>query len=929
MRKPPNEQERLARLRALNVLDPGLDAPLKSVAALAAQIAGCSISYISFIESNRQILRTTIGFDMAIDIAREEAICAETVLSDTPLCIEDLQAERQLQNCKFARPPFNLRFYAGFPLTTKEHLVIGTLCVGDTASKGTLSIEVLKTLENLAQHIISQIELHNKLSAVQRTISSLEDSEQRFRRIADASPVLLWISDQAGNRTLSNKAWCDFTGLSQEQSLADCWRESVHVDDRGVYQAKWGQIVKTQSKFQHEYRLRHVSGTYRWVMEQAIPLFSSAGRLEAYVSSCVDLSLRSSDELQYQHNEARFRAVSEAAPLGIVVTDSSGNCIYSNGRFQAISGLSIEECLGSGWLKRIHAEDYDGISAAWAQANKTARSFEHVLRYQRADGAISWCNLKAAAINATDTVSGWVSTIEDITEKRQAEEELKAAKQAAEAATLAKSQFLANMSHEIRTPLTAIIGFADALREEARVEPSHRHCLDVILNNGRHLLSIINQILDLSKIDAGALTIEHSACALVDLIEELKIMFAPTAAEKSIFFSVHYNWPLPRSITTDPLRLKQILINLIGNAIKFTSDGGVAVALSWNQDNHKVKFEISDTGIGLTSDEVENLFKPFYQANQSATRSFGGTGLGLSISRRLIKALGGSIDVSSEPNSGSTFSFEIQSYGERSSASLQRATNDSAPPAENFRHEIPQLEGKILFADDALDNRRLVEHLIRKTGARITMVENGQEAARVATEESFDLILMDVQMPLVDGLTATRSIRSAGVNTPIVAVSAGAMTSDVEQALEAGCCMHLSKPFDRQAFYLLISKYLPSATDANRNTPIHSSIDDSDAEMGELINDFVSSLDERLNEIANFASLCDWQNLAARAHKLKGSAGMYGFQELSSAASALERAAKDNEQSIVEACQEKIRALIQRTRPTISARHTTSPNLPV
>jgi PAS domain S-box-containing protein len=929
MRKPPNEQERLARLRALNVLDPGLDVPLQSIATLAAQIAGCSIAFISFIESTKQIFRTTIGFDKGIDISREESICAETVLSDSPLRIDDLLAERQLKSCLLARPPHNFRFYAGFPLTTKDHLIIGTLCVADTTPKKNISSEAFKTLENLALHIVAQVELHNKLSAVQRTISSLEDSEQRFRRIADASPVLLWISDQAGNRTLSNKAWCDFTGLSQEQSLADCWRESVHVDDRGVYQAKWTQIVKTQSKFQHEYRLRHVSGTYRWVMEQAIPLFSSAGRLEAYVSSCVDLSLRSSDELQYQHNEARFRAVSEAAPLGIVVTDSNGNCIYSNGRFQAISGLSIEECLGSGWLKRIHPDDYDGISTAWAQANKTARSFEHVLRYQRSDGGISWCNLKAAAINATDTVSGWVSTIEDITEKRQAEEELKAAKQAAEAATLAKSQFLANISHEIRTPLTAIIGFADALREEARVEPSHRHCLDVILNNGRHLLSIINQILDLSKIDAGALTIEHSACALVDLVEELKIMFAPTAAEKSISFNVHYNWPLPRSITTDPLRLKQILINLIGNAIKFTSDGGVDVSVSWNQDRHQVAFEISDTGIGLTREEVENLFKPFYQANQSATRSFGGTGLGLSISRRLINALGGAINVSSEPNIGSTFSFEIQSYGERNNTHLQRATNDSPTAIDNFRHEIPRLEGRILFADDALDNRRLVEHLIRKTGARITMVENGQEATRVATEEAFDLILMDVQMPLVDGLTATRQIRSAGVKTPIVAVSAGAMTSDVEQALEAGCCMHLSKPFDRKAFYLLISKYLPSAANTKSDAPILSSIEDEDIEMRELINEFVASLPSRLAEINSSSKDGDWQKLAALAHKLKGSSGMYGFQELAGAASALEKAAKDHNQSITASCQEKITDLIRRVKPSSDANQAPSHELPV
>lgn len=924
MRKPPNEQERLGRLRTLNVLDPGLDPAMQSVVNLASQISGCQIAYVSFIEANKQILKMGLGVSPC-EIPRDQSICSETILSDTPLIIEDLLKATQFNNSGLIKDPLNIRFYAGFPLATKEHLVIGTLCVADQVPGKSLTPEVTNTLEQLAKYIVSQLELHNKLSAVQRTISSLEDSEQRFRRIADASPVLLWISDQAGNRTLSNKAWCDFTGLTQEQSLADCWRESVHPDDRGVYQAKWNQIVKSQSKFQHEYRLRHISGTYRWVMEQAIPLFSSAGRLEAYVASCVDLSLRSSDELQYQHNEARFRAVSEAAPLGIVVTDSNGNCVYSNGRFQDISGLSIEECLGSGWLKRIHPDDYDGISNAWNQANKTAKSFEHILRYQRSDGSISWCNLKAAAINATDTVSGWVSTIEDVTEKRQAEDELKAAKQAAEAATLAKSQFLANMSHEIRTPLTAIIGFADALREEARVEPSHRHCLDVILNNGRHLLSIINQILDLSKIDAGALTIEHSACSIVDLLEELKVMFAPTAAEKSIAFEINYKWPLPRSITTDPLRLKQILINLIGNAIKFTSTGGVAVNVSWNSSTHHAAFEISDTGIGLSNDEIENLFKPFYQANQSATRSFGGTGLGLSISRRLINALGGSITITSEPNKGSVFSFEIKSYGESTTATMQRAANDIDRLNESLTTEIPALDGRILFADDALDNRRLVEHLIRKTGAKITMVENGQEATKIAIEENFDLILMDVQMPVMDGLTATRQIRAAGVKTPIVAVSAGAMTSDVEKALEAGCCMHLSKPFDRQSFYHLISKYLkdtrqqreaPAANGSQIiSTPIYSTLNDDDAEMQELVKEFISSLSDRLSELSHYLNNQSWDDLAAKSHKLKGSAGMYGFSEIAGAAAELEKAAKTNDRLLAEARVERVTDLIGRVRP--------------
>jgi PAS domain S-box-containing protein len=910
IRKPPNERERLARLRALNVLDADLSGHLQSITELAARISGCSIAYISFIEERKQLLRNACGLDIK-EIPRESAICSDTILSDTALIIKDLSNDSRFSQSPLANAPFSLRFYAGFPLITKEQLVLGTICVADTSAKNEFEAEIVNTLNGLAQHVVSQIELHNKLSAVQRTISSLEDSEQRFLRIADASPVLLWISDQSGNRTLSNKAWCDFTGLSQEMSMAGCWRESVHPNDRQVYEAKWLEVSKAHSKFQHEYRLRHVSGTYRWVMEQAIPLFSSTGRLEAYVSSCVDLSLRSSDELQYQHNEARFRAVSEAAPLGIVVTDSNGNCIYSNQKFQDISGLSIENCLGSGWLKRIHPSDSPDVADAWAHANKTAQSFEHTLRYQRPDGSISWCSLKAAPINATDTVSGWVSTIEDITARRQAEEGLIAAKQAAEAAMHTKSQFIANISHEIRTPLTAIIGFADALREETSLAPSQRHCLDVILNNGKHLLSIINQILDLAKIDAGALTVEYTSCSLIDLIEELKLMFAPTAAEKALSFEIEYEWPLPRTITTDPLRLKQILINLIGNAIKFTTQGEVKVTVCWEPKTQLIHCSITDTGIGLTEEQLANLFKPFYQANESITRSFGGTGLGLSISHRLIKALGGNIDIESQPGQGSTFRFSIQCNQITEKTELQRSASTRREQLSNQAIETPNLRGSVLFADDALDNRRLVEHLLRKTGVEITLVENGIEATKAALSKPFDLILMDVQMPLLDGLTATRKLRAAGVTTPVIAVSAGAMTSDVERALEAGCTLHLSKPFDRRAFYELLTRYLApnhAATSSNSSTkPIVSTvIHEDDPEMLALISDFVKGIPERLERIREINQLSDWAALAAAAHKLKGSAGMYGFPELASRASNLEKAAKNADGSTTQRCCEEL-----------------------
>jgi len=657
MRKPIHEAERATGLGSSQALPVSAVLNFTSLLKLAADTCRCPAAYISRTENQHHIIHSVYGCACK-EIACSQAIYADTILTKDPLIIPDITKEKRYASSALGSPPLSFRFYAGLPLISSDHVPIGTLCVLDHKPR-ILEEPQLSFLFQLAHHVVSEFELHEKLTAVQETISSLENSEQRFRRIADASPFLLWISDAAGNRTLSNKAWCEFTGLSQEESLAECWRSTVHPSDREVYAAKWRQRASVGERFEHEFRLRHTSGVYRWVMEQAIPLFGSHGNLEAYVSSCVDLSLRSSEELQYQHNEARFRAISEAAPLGIVVTDSSGNCIYSNHQFQRISGLGPEQSLGSGWLARIHIHDRDKVKVAWREATRTSRSFETSFRYQHSHGDIAWVSLKAAAINSTDTVSGWVSTVEDITEKRRVEAELLAAKQAAEAAMHTKSQFLANMSHEIRTPLTAIIGFAEALRDAGSYDQTQLHCLEVIRTNGEHLLTIINQILDLSKIDAGALTIQKEACNIIQTIEEIRFMFAPTIADKSLSFSVEYCPSLPHIIATDVLRFKQILINLIGNAIKFTATGGIQLRVRWTDPEDSLHCEVTDSGIGMSPAQIEGLFKPFCQANETITRQYGGTGLGLSISERLVRALGGAMEVRSEPGRGSTFSFFI------------------------------------------------------------------------------------------------------------------------------------------------------------------------------------------------------------------------------------------------------------------------------
>jgi CheY-like chemotaxis protein/nitrogen-specific signal transduction histidine kinase/HPt (histidine-containing phosphotransfer) domain-containing protein len=504
--------------------------------------------------------------------------------------------------------------------------------------------------------------------------------------------------------------------------------------------------------------------------------------------------------------------------------------------------------------------------------------------------------MKAAIINSTDTVSGWVGIVDDITDSHTFEQELVEAKQKAEAAMHAKSQFLANMSHEMRTPLTAIMGFAEALMQDATRSQQERHCLEVIVNNGNHLFEVINDILDLSKLDAGAMAIDETTFELVRMMEEVRSMFAPRIAEKALSFSMHYEWPLPRWIKTDALRLKQIVINLLSNSIKFTEKGWIEVRVSFDAVLDEVSITVTDSGIGMTLDQKAKLFQPFSQANESITRKYGGTGLGLTISRRLAHALGGDIVVKSDPGQGSTFRVFIRPTIVTSEL-LQEAPEEPSSISAINPVKPPQLDGRVLFADDAIDNRKLVEHLLHKVGITPVLVEDGNEAVKAVLSQPFDLILLDIQMPNLDGLSAARSMRLAGIKAPIVALSAGTMTSDVLQAVEAGCSMHIGKPFTGQAFFEMLARFLPRS-EGQEESPTHAiqrvieAANDTaiiDSEMLPLLRDFIDRLPSRVNDMKSALAAGDSAQIALLAHRLKGSAGLYGFPELSHLSSALER----------------------------------------
>lgn len=400
-----------------------------------------------------------------------------------------------------------------------------------------------------------------------------------------------------------------------------------------------------------------------------------------------------------------------------------------------------------------------------------------------------------------------------------ANQEARQQKAAADAANESKSQFLANMSHEIRTPLTSIIGFGEELLDANISAEDHTTAVEMVVRNGRHLLELINDILDLSKIEAGKLNIERVPVSLLSMVNDVSAAMKLRAAQKGLGLKVSFATAVPKTVVTDPTRLKQVLINLVGNAIKFTEAGGVEVRLSFVESGpikteDRLRCDVIDTGIGITAEQIAKLFKPFSQADESTTRKYGGTGLGLVISRRLADLLDGELTVKSTPGSGSTFTFTLRT-GSVEGVEFIRASQAPNIGSDDFEKSSAteiRLDGiKVLLVDDAKDNRLLVTVLLKKCGAHVEVAENGRIGVDAAinawrANQPFDVILMDMQMPVLDGIGATMELRGRQYSGPIVALTANALASDIERCLAAGCDSYSPKPIRRGELFALIKR---------------------------------------------------------------------------------------------------------------------------
>jgi len=496
----------------------------------------------------------------------------------------------------------------------------------------------------------------------------------------------------------------------------------------------------------------------------------------------------------------------------------------------------------------------------------------------------------------------------------------------AELASIAKSQFLANMSHEIRTPMNGVIGMLELAMDEA-LPDGVRNCLNTAKTSGNALVSIINDILDISKIEAGKIDVEITDCSLNDLLCVINDLMGPKIANKGVDFKVVFDNPVPEQIRSDPARLRQCLINLVGNAAKFTESGHIHVRLCTRPgaQGADICFHVEDTGIGIPPGKQEDIFDAFNQAEDSTSRRYGGTGLGLSITSKLAELLGGSLSLTSEPGKGSVFSLVVPAGIDLESPSLitQLESRERSYKASDLI-DI-KLSGKVLVAEDDVVNQMVIQGILDKSALQVTLVNDGSAAVEKALAESFDLILMDIHMPNVNGLEATRTLREQGLTLPILALTASVLRQDVDQCLEAGCDGHLHKPIDREILFDTLERYLPpgagdgqpgdqedepaesvsgsgmaeQAPTATPDCEYDSDLIDwqdlihrvkNEALIEKIVAIFLDQYPPKIERLGQAVDTGDAQEVRSQAHALKGAAASMGAARLAQAAYQLEDA---------------------------------------
>lgn len=670
-------------------------------------------------------------------------------------------------------------------------------------------------------------------------------------------------------------------------------------------------------------RHQHKDG-HRIPVEIWLQLMEGLGDHGLFIAAVRDISAQLEAESEISEGKARLERATNGTSDGLWdYIPATGEVWYAD-QFKTLVGLEpheydqFEPILDS-FADLLHPDDKDRTFAAINAHLEDDVPYDVEYRLQMRSGGYRWFRARGRATRDEQGIATRMAgSLSDVQATHDAFDLV-------EQANKAKSEFLAKMSHEIRTPMAAIIGFSDLLCGDLANDPTQAaDAVRTIQSNANHLLTIINDILDVSKIEAEQMTVESIETRPTQIISEVLSMVRPRATGKGVGVGIKYETTIPETIQSDPTRLRQILLNLIGNAIKFTDGGSVMIHASCDPKSQQLKLSVADTGIGMSPEQCEVIsrFQAFSQADASTTRKFGGSGLGLRISNALAQMLGGGIEVSSVWGQGSTFTATIATGNldrvtmlkseEAISNKSQDRTNDQEHAASKAAAVKPLNGLRILLAEDGPDNQRLISFILKKAGADMTVCENGLIAAQTLEnaddQEQPNVVLMDMQMPVLDGYEATRRLRENGYTLPIIALTAHAMASDRQKCLDAGCDGYTTKPIDREKLIELVASYAKRGECGRRATPrndpkpltgppaearraestvLLSELAD-DTDMAELVDMYLAGLGPKAALVAELYAEHRLGELARLAHQLKGASGGYGFPTISEAAKKVE-----------------------------------------